>query len=218
MNSEELKAEYKRLGLRYYTPNEELWHCITHGLPIAYFAVGLVFLLLRAEGAREIIASVVFSFFTLWVYVNSTIYHGLTNLKLKSVWRRIDHSGIPFIVVGCGAPAAIIYTESSFNLIGLGLSVAVAVLIIVLMFVDLVRFNYVGLALNFVIGAFIIAIFVLNMRVMPKNAVIFSAVGAAISAVSGLWYLIKKPYMHVVFHVLCAVGPMVCYWGAYYML
>ena len=218
MDIEEKKALYKENGLRYYTKTEEILHCITHGLPILYFVGGLIWMLLRADSVRESLGVVAISFFSLFVYVNSTLYHAFTNIKLKKIWRKIDHSGIPFMVLACGAPIAIICNQSIFNYIGLGISMAFAVAIVVLMVFSVEKFNNLSLILDFVIGAFTVAIFVLNWVAIPYIAKIYFIVGGSISALSGVWYVFKQKYMHVIFHVLCAVGPMLCFVGVWYLI
>ena len=175
-------------------------------------------MLLQADTPRESWGIVAISFFSLFVYVNSTLYHSFTNIKLKKIWRKIDHSGIPFMILACGAPIAITCNSSVFNFIGLGISIVFAIGITVLMVINVEKFNNLSLVLDFIIGAFTLAIFVLNWSLIPTLAQTFFIAGGAISALSGVWYIFKQKYMHVIFHILCAAGPMLCFAGVWYLI
>ena len=57
MDENLLKEEYAKYGLRYYTPNEELWNTITHGIGAPIALAFMIYLLVIATSIREIFAS-----------------------------------------------------------------------------------------------------------------------------------------------------------------
>ncbi len=99
-------SDYNRLKLQ----NEEFWNVITHFIGLIFFIIGtpLLFYYNNNLSDYSIIAISLFSFGLLFVYLSSTVYHYVTNIKLKEKLRTIDHISIFYLILGSYAPVCLI--------------------------------------------------------------------------------------------------------------
>ncbi|MBO7155838.1 MAG: hemolysin III family protein, partial [Clostridia bacterium] len=119
MDETALKKEYEKFGLRYYTPKEELWNAITHGIGSPITLAFMVYLLIIASSAVEVASAILLCIPALAVYTTSCVYHALQNFKAKSLARRIDHANIAFLVTACGVPHSLLFSNKLINYIGI---------------------------------------------------------------------------------------------------
>lgn len=205
--------EYSKHSLKYYTPSEEIWNVITHGIGTPLTLVGLALMLYFSNSATDYIACFAFAIPALLVYTTSAVYHGLTNLPRKSVCRRIDHANVGFLVVACGAPVCLATSGSHWNYAAIALCVLLAGINAFFCIYDFNRFKKFGLIYEFAIGIILAVIYVFNRDFVPYPAPIFYISGAGLCAFGAIIYAIRKRYMHTIFHVLTLIGPMLLFTG-----
>lgn len=92
-NTDELKQLYKDNGLVYYTPKEELFNSISHGLGAAAALVFMIFMLLKANSAASYATAVLSCAMIAFEFTVSAIYHGVTDMRKnccgeRSIFRR----------------------------------------------------------------------------------------------------------------------------------
>lgn len=210
MDEATLKAEYEQYGLRYYTPNEELWNAITHGIG-APIALGfMIYLLVVASSLREIFAALLLCIPAMQVYTTSGVYHALTNKAKKSIARRIDHANIAFLVTACGVPFALLFSDYLINYIGIGVCFALAIINAFLCVYDLMRFKVFGVVVDAVIGAILLILYIINISspYATLEVNVLFLVGFLFCAAGLGLYTIKRKYIHTVFHVATLIGPV----------
>lgn len=210
MDENLLKEEYAKYGLRYYTPNEELWNTITHGIGAPIALAFMIYLLVVATSIREIFASLLLCIPAMQVYTGSGVYHALKNFKRKSLARRIDHANIAFLVTACGVPFALLFNDYIINYVGVGICFLLAITNAVLCVYDLMRFKTFGVVVDAIIGGILLILYILNITSpLATLEVNFFFLIGFIFCVSGLiLYPIKKKYIHTVFHVATLIGPI----------
>ena len=210
-----VRQDYFRHGLVYYTKGEEILNSLTHAIGgVLGIAILVVFYLLSSnvyERAAAIISGITVSL----PYTNSAIYHGLTNLKIKSVWRKIDHSSICFIIIGCATPMILCVSQSLYNFVALSISLAVCVINTVGCCINLKRFSKIALCLDFVVAFLFTASYITMRNVIPFASKICYVAGAAICLIGMIAYGLRKKYIHTVFHVFMIVGTIVFFVAAY---
>lgn len=211
-----LEQEYEAVGLRYYTPNEELWNAITHGIGTPITIAFFIYYMIIADTPREIATAILLCIPALQVFTTSAVYHALTDKHKKSIARRIDHANISFLVTACGVPPAIMFASSVWNYIGIGLCFLIAITGAVLCIVNLMKFKTLNVVFNAVIGAICTLIYVLNLgsplATFEVNALYLT--GMLLCLVGLILYGIKKiPYVHTIFHVVTLIGPILFFVG-----
>lgn len=218
MNERELQELYNNHDLKYYTPSEEFWNSFTHALGSVLAVAGLVFMLIIAEGWREVLASVMFFLPCFLVYSNSAVYHALKNLKIKRVWRRLDHASIPFIVIACGNPLCLCLSDKVYNFVALGITFTIGASIVFMCLYDLMRFKRYCVFLDFVIGGVLGVVYLINREFIPSNVEYMFLAGTLLCVSGTILYGVHTRFAHTVFHVLELVGTMVFYFGAYNLM
>lgn len=206
-----LEQEYAAVGLRYYTPNEELWNAITHGIGTPITLAFFIYYLVIASNVKEIVTAVLLCIPALQVFTTSCVYHALTDKKRKSVARRIDHANISFLVIACGVTPAMMFGSSIWNYIGIGACFAIAITGAVLCIINLTKFKNLNVVFNVIIGAICFLIYILNLgsplATFEVNALYLT--GLILCTIGLVLYGIKKiPYVHTIFHVVTLIGPV----------
>ncbi len=210
MDEKALALEYEQYGLRYYTPNEELWNAITHGIGVPITLAFMVALLVIADSTLEIVASILLCIPALQVYATSGVYHALKDKKKKSLARRVDHANIAFLVTACGVPQALLFSDQLFNYIGIGICFLLAIINACLCVYDLMKFKVFGSVVDAVIGGILLIVYLTNLdspyATLEVNMLFLF--GLLLCAAGLGLYAIKKKYVHTVFHVATLIGPM----------
>jgi hemolysin III len=96
-----------RLRERDQSPGEEIANSVSHALG-GVVAVIAAFALVSAAVERghgsEVVGATVFAVTMVFVYVTSTVYHGLPRNRAKRVFKILDHSAIFFLIAGTYTP------------------------------------------------------------------------------------------------------------------
>ncbi len=210
MDETALKLEYEQYGLRYYTPNEERWNAITHGIGAPITLGFMIALLVLARGALEIVATILLCIPALQVYATSGIYHALTDKKKKSLARRIDHANIAFLVTACGVPQALLFSDQLFNYIGIGICFVLAIVNACLCVYDLMKFKVFGTVVDAIIGGILLIVYLTNLNspYATLEVNLLFLFGFLLCTLGLGLYAIKKKYIHTVFHVATLIGPI----------
>ena len=95
-------------GQRPYTDREEIWHAVTHGAAIPFAVLGLVLLILKAEGATQTGAAAVYGASAVIVYLASTLYHATFRTSWHGTFRTFDHVAIYLKIAGTYTPLTLL--------------------------------------------------------------------------------------------------------------
>ncbi|MEG2456619.1 MAG: hypothetical protein RSB08_02220, partial [Clostridia bacterium] len=144
----------------------------------------------------------------------STIYHSTIDVRKKYYWRKIDHSDIPFIVLGCSAPICLCISTNPYNFIALGLSFAFAAINIALNIKSVDKFKVPSMIINFVVGVLLFGVYLDNRALIPIEVKYFYFVGTALCILGSIIFAIKVRYVHCIFHIFELVGTMMFFGAA----
>ncbi|MGN1096424.1 MAG: hemolysin III family protein [Christensenellales bacterium] len=204
-----IKQRYYKHGLVYYTLAEEILNSVSHAIGGALGIAALVVFYLLANNVYEKAAAIISGIFIALPYVNSAVYHGLTDLKLKSVWRKIDHSSICFIIIGCATPMILCLSPSTYNFVAMGIALLVSIINITGCGISLKKFSKIALCLDFVVAFLFTGAYVLQKNFIPLSAKICYITGAAVCLLAMIAYAIRKKYVHTLFHVMMLLGTVI---------
>ena len=203
----------KDIKLIEYSEKVDLGNCITHAFGAGLSVVGLIMMLLKANGTRQIISAVLFGLSLIAVYMISAVYHGLKDEEKKRKARLIDHSAIPFLIAGTATPCALVtlYEISSVHsLIVLFLAWFCTVfgLISKLFFFEKLR--------KVTVAVYIISCFLMVCSAVPLLGQINRDAFSGILLGNGFYLIgaafcglgIKRPALHVIFHVFTLAASL----------
>ena len=95
-------------GQRPYTDREEVWHAVTHGLAVPFAVLGLVLLILKAEGAAQTGVAAVYGASAVIVFLASTLYHATFRTSWHGLFRTFDHIAIYLKIAGTYTPLTLL--------------------------------------------------------------------------------------------------------------
>lgn len=210
----------KNIGLIEYSRKVDMGNCITHAAGAVLSVPALILLIMKADGFREIISSIIFGLSLIAVYTVSAVYHGLPQGEAKQTARLIDHSTVPMLIAGTATPCALI---TLYNI-----SIIHSVVIFVLawtctlfgLFAKLFFFEKTRKA---TVAVYIICCLIMISSGIPVLGKINGdAFGGLV--LGNVFYLIgamfcgigrKKPVFHIVFHIFALMASAVHFYVIY---
>ena len=194
-----------------YSPAEEKFNMISH-LLASLLGVGMVVMaLLFANTAEGRASGLVFGASLIFLYLASSIYHGLPvrHEKAKLFFQVVDHCSIFLLCAGSCTPFLFAAFQGGTVWHGWLFNVwiwLIALIGIALLIKDLNRYKKVSIVLYILIG----------VSLMTQSGAIHANLGNAgfglmltggvVYCIGLVFYSIKKPWMHAVFHVMCVVA------------
>lgn len=215
-NPAEEKLIYEENNLHYYTPKEELLNTATHALGIIFGIIGFIFMLIKATSPSAYATAVLFSIGFTALYISSSMYHACTNVKIKSVLRRVDYCSVNFIVISCGTGVALMSGSVAGYAI-YGVCFGFSAISIILCIVNFKKFRMLAFAMNFIIGAALFSCYFITDVELSLTVKLLNAAGIASVLIGAAIFGIKKPYVHTVFHIFVLLGPIL-FWAANYLM
>ncbi len=202
--------------LKRYTLGEEIFNSVSHGAGAALSVGGTVLLIVMSAAHGSGLAlgcSIVYGVSLIVLYTMSTLYHAITQPKVKEILRIFDHTSIFFLIAGSYTPFCLIALRGNER--GLAVVIAVwacAVLGIVLNAIDLKKTEKLGTVLYVIMGWSIVVAFRDIVQAIPEPA-FYLLLSGGISYTAGLiFYAMKNiKYMHGVWHLFVLAGSVLHY-------
>ncbi len=196
-----------------YTPHEEKLHALTHGAGFLVVIAGGVLLLLAAQPAawQANAALAVYSLALLAMYGTSTLYHSVTQPKLKYACRVLDHCAIFLLIAGTYTPLMVLGLKSATGNWILCANWVLAALGIAMKSITLSDRYKVSVILYCVMGWLcVVCMKPLYLAIGPLS--FWLLVGGGVAYTAGvLFYLRRKPYSHTVWHFFVLAGSTLQY-------
>jgi hemolysin III len=197
-----------------YSSGEEMANAVTHSLGVALSIAALVLLVVfagRTEDSFRMVSSIAFGSSLVFLYLASTLYHGLTSLEAKGIFKVFDHAGIYLLIAGSYTPFTLVTLRGPVGWTLLGIVWVLAIIGIVTEVLWRDRPRWLS-ALVFV-GMGWIVIFAVKplAAALPPGGLRLLAAGGFAYTVGTIFYLLKSiPYMHALWH-LWVIGGSVCH-------
>lgn len=200
------------LDAKTYSVREEIAHSAIHGLGVALSIAGLIALVLTARrtgDAWDVLASAVYGFTLILLYLTSTLYHGIPHARAKRVLRVLDHSAIYLLIAGTYTPLTLVSLRGPWGWTLFGLVWGLAILGITLKVAAMGRFRVLSLVLYLCMGwLVVIALGPLTAAVAHGGLVLLVLGGIAYTS-GVLFYVWRQlPYHHAVWHAFVLAGSV----------
>jgi hemolysin III len=196
-----------------YSQGEELFNSISHILGAALGVVALVWCLILANTAVEVITSIIYALTMILLYTTSGIYHGLTDSKAKRVFQVLDHCTIYLFIAGTYT----IVMLCSVRLENAAMAWAIfaiewvlAAVAVTLTAIDLKKYEVFSFACYIIMGWVGVFAVVPAIRALGAAGSVLLLAGGISYTVGSILYGIgkKKQYIHSVFHVFILLGSV----------
>jgi len=199
-------------------PQERI-SCYSH-LAGAFAAfAGMVYLIHVAQtSAAHVAVSIVYGFSVILLFLASASYHALKqNENEISLWRKLDHSAIFFMIAGTYTPVCYIYLSGYWKWSIIILQWVLVIAGMFLKFFYLKAPRYFSTIIYLLMGWIGIVAIKEFLTAMPPVAVFYLFAGGASFTVGAIFYAIKKPAwgsgfgFHEIFHLFVLLGGVFHY-------
>ena len=200
-----------RIKIPKYSLGEELVNSISHGIGALLSIVALIFLVLKANNVRSIVAVCLYASLMIILYTISCIYHALSpNLLSKKVLRVIDHCNVLMMILGTYMPICLSLLYGKVGWITFGLVLSITIVGVVFNAINVDKYTLISVICNLILGWGALLLIPSMLKIIPLKGVIFLILGEVIYTIGSILYGIGKkvPYMHSVFHFFVLFGSL----------
>ena len=211
------KRKIEKMGMPVYSKGEELFNVVSHAIgAVIGFGSLILFIILAIKkqlSAGVTIGLIVYSLTIIFLYLASSIYHGINpNTYKKKVARIVDHCTIYVLIAGTYTPIAIMALDSTTCLIILLIEWIGALIGILLNAYDLSskKVLIIAMFLYLIMGwALILVPNIIN--ILSLEVFLFILIGGIIYTLGVIFYGIghNKKWFHSIFHIFCVLGTIV---------
>lgn len=191
---------------------EEIANAISHGvgtlLAIAGTVIAIVYACIYGD-ATSIVSASLYGAGLILLYLSSTLYHSLTNIKAKRVFQVFDHCTIFILILSSYIPISLSLLRGALGWTLFGINAFCTVLGVVLNAVDMKRWQKLSMVLYIVMGWSVVAACYPVIKSVPPTGLAL-LVGGGIAYTGGVFfYKMKHPrYMHSVWHLFVLAGSV----------
>jgi hemolysin III len=193
-----------------YTLREELAHGISHGIGVGLAIVGLVFLLIAAiryGNSWHIVSAAVYGSSLILLYLASTLYHLISNPKVKRIFQKLDHSMIYVLIAGTYTPLTLVTLRGGWGWTLFGLVWGMAVCGLVLEAVLPRRIGWLSLVLYLGMGWLVVIAGKPLLAALATGGLILLIAGGLFYSLGVIFYVWKKlSYNHAIWHLFVMAG------------
>jgi len=213
-------SKYRKQSL-----GEEIANAVSHGVMGLFGFIALFLLLEKSHSTNEYVGTVLFAGSIILLYIMSTLYHALTNITAKSVFKRMDHISIYILIGGSFAPALLLLPElqkgflnSEFISVGVFLLIIQWILILIgtiFKAIWIKKFKSIHLIIYLLMG-WSSLIFVESLFNYSQEAFFFVLFGGISYSLGVFFYKFSNvKYFHFIWHLWTALATILQFIGIY---
>ncbi len=198
-----------------YSEKTDFLNALTHAVAAAGALAGLVLLLLKAVplGVKETVSCVIYAITLIAVYTASTVYHALPQGEKRRKARLFDHLAIPLLLAGTTTPCALISLgriNSVHAYIVFFTAWICAAFGIAAKLFSFEKMKAIVMVVYFTGGTLMLASAFLVVRRLNRTGLALLVIGSVFYCTGALFCRagIKKPQLHVVFHIFTVLGSL----------
>ena len=198
-----------------YSPLEELFNSITHGVGTLVSIAGLVLLIVFSiiyGNLSHIISCTIFGFALVLLYTASTLYHSLQKPNLKHAFKILDHSCIYVLIAGTYTPFLLVTIGGGWSMFALVWSLTAIGVLFKIFFVH--RFKIISTIAYILMGWLVIFAIKPLFQALPGGALVLLIYGGLAYTLGTIFYAWEKlPFNHAIWHLFVLTGS-VCHFCA----
>jgi len=188
---------------------EEIANSVSHGVGFVAAVAVLPVLAVNAlqHGSAALVGALVFGVSAVLLYLISTLYHALTPVRAKQIFRVLDHGAIYLLIAGTYTPFMLGALRGPWGWTLLGAVWVLAIFGIVLKARGGIRYPRFSTALYLGMGWLIMVAAKPFLDAVPVPGLLWLAAGGlAYTAGVGFYAASRLPYRHFVWHLFVLAG------------
>ena len=195
------------------TKKEEYWNTLTHFIGIILSIIGLPLLILANKNLSSfsLFSILFFEFGLLFVYISSTLYHYVENVKIKNKLRTLDHVSIFYLIAGSYAPVCLI---TLYNHSGIEIFITVLGIMLTGTFFKIFytgKYEKFSLFLYLLMGWLIIFKINTLFELISFNGLMLIIASGLLYTFGTFFYSSKRKYSHAIWHLFVLGGSTTHY-------
>ncbi|RUR13592.1 hemolysin III family protein [Legionella sp. km772] len=191
---------------------EEIGNASTHALGALLSIAAIILLSLvsipQADKVK-LISGIVFGSTLLLMYLSSTIYHSISNPKVKHVFRILDHASIYLLIAGSYTPFVLVTLKGSlgWTMFTLIWSLAFAGVLFKLFFVH--KFELLSTIIYLVMGWMALLIVKPLYQLLPLGGLAYIVAGGLCYSIGVIFFIWERlKFSHVLWHLFVLAGSI----------
>jgi hemolysin III len=216
------KDTNKKSHYRALTLGEEIFNSITHGIGALLSLAGLVILTVFAVkkgDAWHVVSFTIFGTSMFLLYLSSTLYHSVTQAKIKNLFARFDHAAIFLLIAGTYTPYVLTTIRGPLGWTLFGIIWALAITGIVIRSIYLTRFRKLMMWFYVAMGWMFLIAVVPMVKNLPATSLTFLFIGAGCYSLGVIFYAWRNlKYGHGIWHLFVLAGTITHFFSILYSL
>ena len=200
---------------------EEIINSITHGVGFFLSIAGLsilVILSVHKGDPWKITAFSIYGATLIIMFLNSTLYHGITHSKIKHFFQKLDHSSIFILIAGTYTAITLTAMRGTWGwtLFGIIWGLAISGIIFKLIFFG--RYKKINMAIYLIMGWMILIAIKPLILMVPSPTLLWIIIGGLFYTIGTIFYAWQSlSYNHVIWHVFVLGGSVSHFIGMLYI-
>jgi len=197
-------------NLPQYSVAEEIAHTITHGIGALLSIAGLTVLVAYASlrgDAWHVVSSSIYGASLIILYSASSLYHGVSHPRAKSILQQFDHAAIYLLIAGTYTPFLLVSLRGVWGWSLFGVIWSIALFGVVTEFIDAQRFKKLSLWLYLGLGWIVVlAINPMLQNVAPGGLILLLLGGLSYSLGVIFYVRDQMAFSHAIWHLFVLAG------------
>ncbi len=195
---------------------EDRANSLTHAVGAGIFVAGLALIIVLASLTGDpwkIVSVSIYGATLVILYTISTLYHSVKSVKVRRVFRILDHVSIHLLIAGTYTPFMLVSLRGAFGWSIFGMIWGLAVIGIAADVFFTGRFKTLSTILYLLMGWLIVIALRPLSHVLPTAGLALLFAGGAAYSLGAAFYLFDKrlPFGHMVWHIF-VLGGSVCHY------
>lgn len=210
----EMRMDKAKEYLPHYTLGEEIFNSVSHGVGVALACVGFGILIVLSAlygDAWAVSSSIVYSFSLFALYLASTLYHACPNRRVKGVLQVLDHCSIFLLIAGTYTPYTLITLRGVLGWTLFAVVWGAAIVGVVLNAIDVRKYSRISMVCYVAMGWVVVLAIRPLMASLSWRGLLLLALGGVFYTVGIVFYVIRRSYMHSIWHLFVLAGS-VCHY------
>ena len=195
---------------------EDRANSLTHAVGAGIFVAGLALIIVLASLTGDpwkIVSVSIYGATLVILYTISTLYHSVKSVKVRRVFRILDHVSIHLLIAGTYTPFMLVSLRGAFGWSIFGMIWGLAVIGIAADVFFTGRFKTLSTVLYLLMGWLIVFTLHRLSQKLPTAGLALLFAGGAAYSLGAAFYLFDKrlPFGHMIWHIF-VLGGSVCHY------
>ncbi|MCL2243505.1 MAG: hemolysin III family protein [Treponema sp.] len=206
----------------FFSVKEDNVSAVLHGIGALGAAAGLILFVLNScgywdglwKGGLILVSLIIFTATMITLFLSSTLYHAVKDLKKKFKLRDLDHMSIYIFIAGAYTPFCLIGLKGAWGWTLCAIEWVLALIGVILYTMDYKALKKHEVAVKLVMGWIVLAAWVPLRRSIPDISFILLIGGGIVYSLGTVVFHKKDILMnHAIWHIF-VLGGALCHWLA----